>query len=46
MSVPVEPHRDPEWTRLATLGWESQLTKVQAVLAGSAPDTSGPTTVT
>lgn len=33
MVITVEPHHNPEWTRMATLGMESQLTKVPAVLA-------------
>jgi uncharacterized protein YndB with AHSA1/START domain len=33
MLITVEPHPDAEWTRAATLGMESQLTKVASVLA-------------
>jgi uncharacterized protein YndB with AHSA1/START domain len=33
MLVTVEPHPDPGWTRSATLGMESQLTKVANALA-------------
>lgn len=32
MLIMVEPHRDEEWTRNATLGWESQLRKLPAAL--------------
>ncbi len=33
MLVTVEPHPDPAWTRSASLGMESQLTKVVSALA-------------
>ena len=33
MVITVEPHHNPEWTRMATMGMESQLTKVPALLA-------------
>jgi len=33
MVITVEPHHNPEWTRMATMGMESQLTKVPGVLA-------------
>ena len=33
MLVTVEPHPDPAWTRSASLGMESQLTKVANALA-------------
>lgn len=33
MVVTIQPHRDPEWTRMAAQGFESQLTKVPAALA-------------
>lgn len=33
MVVEIEPHRDEHWTRQSVLGFESQLTKVPAVLA-------------
>jgi uncharacterized protein YndB with AHSA1/START domain len=33
MVITVEPHEHPEWTRMATMGMESQLTKVPGVLA-------------
>jgi uncharacterized protein YndB with AHSA1/START domain len=33
MVIGVEPHRDPQWTRMATMGMESQLTKVPGALA-------------
>jgi uncharacterized protein YndB with AHSA1/START domain len=33
MVITVEPHQHAEWTRMATMGMESQLTKVPAVLA-------------
>jgi uncharacterized protein YndB with AHSA1/START domain len=33
MLITVEPHPDPEWTRAASLGMESQLTKVASALA-------------
>jgi uncharacterized protein YndB with AHSA1/START domain len=33
MVITVEPHYSPEWTRMATMGMESQLTKVPALLA-------------
>jgi uncharacterized protein YndB with AHSA1/START domain len=33
MVITVEPHEHPEWTRMATMGMESQLTKVPSVLA-------------
>ncbi|HEY2679185.1 MAG TPA: SRPBCC domain-containing protein [Steroidobacteraceae bacterium] len=33
MVIMVEPHQSPEWTRMATMGMESQLTKVPALLA-------------
>lgn len=32
MLIMVEPHRDEEWTRNASLGWESQLRKLPAAL--------------
>jgi uncharacterized protein YndB with AHSA1/START domain len=32
MVISVEPHQHPEWTRMAKMGMESQLTKVPAVL--------------
>jgi hypothetical protein len=35
MIITVEPHEHPEWTRMATMGMESQLTKVPGVLARS-----------
>jgi uncharacterized protein YndB with AHSA1/START domain len=35
MVITVEPHEHPEWTRMATMGMESQLTKVPGVLARS-----------
>ncbi len=34
MVVTIEPHRSAEMTRMAALGFESQLTKVPAALAG------------
>jgi uncharacterized protein YndB with AHSA1/START domain len=33
MVITVEPHHNAEWTRMATMGMESQLTKVPALLA-------------
>jgi uncharacterized protein YndB with AHSA1/START domain len=33
MVITTEEHPDKEWTRLATEGWESQLTKMPAALA-------------
>jgi hypothetical protein len=33
MVVEIEPHRDEQWTRMSTEGFESQLTKVPAALA-------------
>jgi uncharacterized protein YndB with AHSA1/START domain len=33
MVVTINEHKTPEWTRMATKGFESQLTKVPAVLA-------------
>jgi uncharacterized protein YndB with AHSA1/START domain len=33
MVISVDEHHDKEWTRLATLGWESQLTRLPAALA-------------
>jgi uncharacterized protein YndB with AHSA1/START domain len=33
MIITVEPHRSDEWTKMATMGMESQLTKVPGVLA-------------
>jgi uncharacterized protein YndB with AHSA1/START domain len=33
MVITVEPHSTPEWTQRATMGMESQLTKVPGVLA-------------
>jgi uncharacterized protein YndB with AHSA1/START domain len=33
MLINVEPHQTPEWTRMAAMGMESQLTKVPGVLA-------------
>jgi uncharacterized protein YndB with AHSA1/START domain len=33
MVITVEPYHNPEWTRMATMGMESQLTKVPALLA-------------
>lgn len=33
MVITVEPHHNPEWTRIATQAMESQLTKVPALLA-------------
>jgi uncharacterized protein YndB with AHSA1/START domain len=33
MMITVQPHHDPEWTRMASMGMESQLTKVPALLA-------------
>jgi uncharacterized protein YndB with AHSA1/START domain len=36
MVISVEPHQHPEWTQMAKMGMESQLTKVPAVLAALA----------
>lgn len=36
MTITVEAHSTPEWTQRATLGMESQLTKVPGVLAAGA----------
>jgi hypothetical protein len=33
MLISVEPHQDPEWTRMAKMGMESQLTKLPAAMA-------------
>ncbi len=33
MVITVDPHHNHEWSRLAAMGWESQLTKVPAALA-------------
>jgi uncharacterized protein YndB with AHSA1/START domain len=33
MVVTVDEHPDEQWTRRATMGWESQLTKLPAALA-------------
>jgi uncharacterized protein YndB with AHSA1/START domain len=33
MVISVEPHQDPQWTRMASMGMESQLTKVAGALA-------------
>lgn len=33
MTIEVEPHPTPEWTRMSAMGMESQLTKVPAALA-------------
>ena len=33
MSINVDVHQDPHWTKMAALGWESQLLKVPAALA-------------
>jgi uncharacterized protein YndB with AHSA1/START domain len=33
MVITLQPHHDPEWTRMAKMGLESQLTKVPAALA-------------
>ena len=33
MVINVEPHHNPEWTRMATMGMDSQLSKVPALLA-------------
>ena len=33
MVITTEEHPDPEWTRRAAAGWESQLTKLPAALA-------------
>jgi hypothetical protein len=36
MVITVEPHTTPEWTQRATMGMESQLTKLPGVLAARA----------
>ena len=33
MVITVDEHHDEQWTRLATMGWESQLTKLPGALA-------------
>ena len=33
MVITVDEHHDEHWTRLATMGWESQLTKLPGALA-------------
>jgi uncharacterized protein YndB with AHSA1/START domain len=33
MLITVDEHHDEHWTRLATMGWESQLTKLPGALA-------------
>jgi uncharacterized protein YndB with AHSA1/START domain len=38
MVISVEPHHTAEWTRMATMGMESQLTKVPAILAHTKTD--------
>lgn len=36
MLITVDAHPDPQWTQRATLGWESQLTKLPAALRARA----------